>query len=164
MVKNLAPILHGKPLTEDEVKFEEEMTFGLMIAMESQMMADGSQFSNIVGKAKKPVLGCCLLVCCCNCRCPCCLPSMSKKMLAKNGLESNSTDKFVDMIDERLNKTTFLQGDEIGILDLSLYGVTYMFAAKPVIKSFQGMLDKSQKFAQWWMKMNQTVGEVDINV
>ena len=51
MVKNLATILHGKPLTEDEIKFEEEMTYGLMIALESQMAADGAQFSNIIGKA-----------------------------------------------------------------------------------------------------------------
>ena len=126
------------------------------------MIGNNAQFSNIVGKANKPVLGCCVLVCCCNCRC--CSGKMSKGMIEKAGLESNSTDKYVDMIDERLNKSAFLQGDEIGILDLSLYGVTYMFSAKPVIASFQGMLDKSPKFAAWWMKMNQTVGEVDISV
>ena len=161
MVKNLAPILDGKALTEEEVKFEEEMSYGLMAALDSQIMGDGSQISNLIGKAKKPALTCCLGVCCCNCLC--CRGYMSRNVLKKNGLENNSTDKFINMINERLDKSGFLQGDEIGILDLSLYGVTYMFAAKPVVASFQAMLDKSPKFAQWWLKMNQTVGEIDIN-
>ena len=50
MVKNLSPILYGKPLTEDEIKFEEEMTFGLMVALESQLAADGTQFQNYINK------------------------------------------------------------------------------------------------------------------
>ena len=85
-------------------------------------------------------------------------------MLTNNGLESNSTDKYLGMIEERLNKTTYLQGEEIGILDLSLYGVTYAFSAKPVMGCFQAMLDKSPKFAQWWLKMNQSVGDIEIKM
>ena len=33
IVKNLAPILYGKALTEEEVKFEEAMTYGMMICL-----------------------------------------------------------------------------------------------------------------------------------
>ena len=133
MVKNLAPILYGKALTEEEIKFEEEMSYGLMIAMESQMMEDGGQFSNFLGKIK-PAVKCCVMVCCCNL--VCCRGNMSKKMLAKNGLQDNSIDKYIATIEERLNKTAFLQGDEVGILDLSLYGVTYPFAKKPTMACF----------------------------
>ena len=44
MVKNLAPILYGKPLTEEEIKFEEVMTMGLNPAMQSKFADDGWMF------------------------------------------------------------------------------------------------------------------------
>ena len=69
---------------------------------------------------------CFLCFCCCNC--VCCRGSMANKMLEKNKLESEDADKYMAMIDERLNSTTFLSGDSVGILDLSLYGMTHTFA------------------------------------
>jgi glutathione S-transferase len=85
---------------------------------------------------------------------------MSKNLLKDNGLENNNIDKYVDMITERLTKHEFLNGAEISIHDLSLYGITYTFSVKPTMKCFQDMLDKSEKFSQWFIKMCTLVGPI----
>jgi len=86
---------------------------------------------------------------------------MVPKFLAKAKLENSNTDKYLALIDEKLNKQPFLSGAEAGMHDISLYGMLNMFAEKPTMKGFQDMCDKSEKFAQWWLKMYQKVGEVD---
>ena len=70
--------------------------------------------------------------------------------------------KYIGMIEQRLNKHTFLQGDEIGMLDVSLYGTTSAFSKQPMMPAFQTeFLDKSPLIAKWWMKMYQTIGTVE---
>ena len=46
MVKNLSPILYGKALTEEELKFEEEMTFGLMNVLEARVIGNSTDMKN----------------------------------------------------------------------------------------------------------------------
>ena len=44
MVTALAPVLHGRPLTDEEVKFEEDMCYGLMLVLELHMFKEGKNF------------------------------------------------------------------------------------------------------------------------
>jgi len=50
IVKQLNKILYGAELTEEEVEFEYQMTFGLMLALEAQMFENGKSFSICIGK------------------------------------------------------------------------------------------------------------------
>ena len=134
IVKNLAPVLYGNPLTPEELDFEERMTYGLLPSMLSQTFDNGWETRKLVSKFSGKCGACCFTVCCCNC---CCMRSkFSKNLLKKEKLESNNTDPYIAMIEARLSENAFLQGPEIGILDLSLYGVTQAFSIEPRIKVF----------------------------
>ena len=50
MIKNLAPILYGEPLTDEEIQFEEAMTFGLMNALEARVIKTPEDMKNCAGK------------------------------------------------------------------------------------------------------------------
>jgi hypothetical protein len=41
IAKNLSPILYGKTMTEEEEAFEYQMTYGLYLCLDSQMLDDG---------------------------------------------------------------------------------------------------------------------------
>ena len=92
MVKNLSPILHDHVMTDDELLFEEEMTYGLMIALEAQLFRDGEQLGKVIKKMKTPWISC--LACCC-CNFTCFTRSMADKILKKRKLENDSTDKYL---------------------------------------------------------------------
>ena len=79
--------------------------------------------------------------------------------IAKN-LESDSTDKYLELINQKLSNSNFLQGDQMGILDLSLYGMLNVFSSEPRLDSVQRMLDKSPKFSSWYGLMHQKVGDI----
>lgn len=109
-------------------------------------------------------MGCCganfFTVCCCNC--PCYRKHELNKM-DKAGVKVKHTDiwKYLTMVEERLGDNDYLSGDKLGILDLSLYGMTHTFSSKPTHRFFQEMLDLSEKFSKWWMRMYQAVGVVN---
>lgn len=69
-------------------------------------------------------------------------------------------DLYMGKIVERLQKHEFLSGAEIGKLDLSTWGIVYQWASKPTMKTWQGLMDKYELIAKWWLKMYQAVGEV----
>ena len=69
-------------------------------------------------------------------------------------------DKYMCQVVERLQQAEFLSGAEMGMLDLSLYGITYVWAGNPTMKTFQDVIDKYELFGKWWLKMFQAVGEV----
>ena len=160
MVKALAPVLHGAPLTEEEVKFEEAMCYGLMLVLELHQFREAK---NMTAQLRKQVPGC---VACCLHICTCSVICMRKNLYNKTKrlykTEESDMQKYIGMIEERLNKHTYLQGEEIGMLDVSLYGTTSSFARDPMMPAFQTeFLDKSQVIAKWWMKMNQVIGTVE---
>ena len=69
MVVELAPILHGAKLSEEDLAFEKQMTYGLQMACVKHNLENGWNMRKTVGKW----IGCfganCLTVCCCNCPC-----------------------------------------------------------------------------------------------
>ena len=62
-------------------------------------------------------------------------------MLKGAGLENEDLTPYLQLIEARLSKSKFLQGDELGIMDLSLYGMTNVLHTKPTLEAFQSMLD-----------------------
>ena len=160
IVQALAPLLHGAKLSEEDLAFEKQMAYGFQSACLSNVMENGWNFRKMVGKW----FGCgaanCLTFCCCNC--PCYRHHMlNKKKQAGDKNTAADIYKYLIIIEERLEKHEFLSGKELGILDLSLYGMTHTFSSEPNMGFFQDMLDKSEKFARWWLKMHNIVGVVN---
>jgi len=83
--------------------------------------------------------------------------------MKKAGVKVQPTDifKYLSVVEERLGDNPYLAGEKLGILDLSLYGMTHTFSSKPAHGFFQDMLDKSEKFSKWWMRMYEAVGVVN---
>ena len=79
---------------------------------------------------------------------------MANKLQTSKALVSDSSEPYLKLIDERLAKHKYLSGDEIGILDLSLYGVTYVFSKYPMMECIKAMMDQSPLFADWFKDMN----------
>ena len=152
MVKALAPVLHGRPLTDEEVKFEEEMCYGLMLVLELYMFNNGSNWQAQLRKQLPCCIACCLGTCTCNMICY--RRSGYNKTKKLYGTEESHMAKYIAMIEERLSKHEFLSGNEIGMLDVSLYGTTSAFSRPPIMPSFQTeFLDRSPLISQWWLKM-----------
>ena len=107
IIKNLAPILDGKPLTENEVKFEEVMTYQLMMLMEAKMFGNPEDMKNF--STKIPAKWACIFACLCHLRC--CGGSIKNKFLKRHNLEDDKPDKFLKMIEDKLGSNNFLGGD-----------------------------------------------------
>lgn len=88
---------------------------------------------------------------------------MAVKGKKKAGDTNTAADiwKYLAVVEERLGDNHFLSGDKLGMLDLSLYGMTHVFSMKPTHGFFQEMLDKSEKFSKWFMRMHEAVGLVN---
>ena len=160
MVIDLAPILHGSKLSEEDIAFEKQMAYGMQIACVQNNLENGWNMRKTVGKW----MGCaganCLTICCCNCPC---YRMHALRNMKKAGVKVQHTDvwKYLTIIEERLGDNEFLGGDKLSILDLSLYGMTHTFSSKPTHGFFQEMLDKSEKFSKWWIRMYEAVGVVN---
>tara|TARA_B110001450_G_C17491937_1_gene428696 strand:+ start:338 stop:577 length:240 start_codon:yes stop_codon:yes gene_type:complete len=79
MVKNLCPILYGKPLTEEELKFEEAMTFGLMNVLEARVIKNSTDMKNCANKGSGG-MKCAFFMCCYF---ACCNKGINKKFLKR---------------------------------------------------------------------------------
>ena len=86
---------------------------------------------------------------------------MNKKFLKRQGLEDDKLDKYIQAIDTQLGSNKFLQGDEIGILDLTLYGMTYQFAKEPKMECIKEIEDASPLFKEWLARMSPVVGPLN---
>ena len=64
----------------------------------------------------------------------------------------------MQMIDHKLGSNPFLHGEELGNLDLSLYGMTFEFARQPKMQCIRDMEDISPKFKEWLARMTPLVG------
>ena len=78
--------------------------------------------------------------------------------MEKKGVESDKLDKYTQIIDQKLGSSDFLHGDEMGILDLSLYGMTYTFAKEPKMECIKEMEDASPLFKEWLVRMTRIIG------
>ena len=114
MVKNLAKIIDGAELTEEEVKFEEEMTFGFMIVIEVKTLGSSKGIREVIMKQPNFLPKCLCCFCCYLC---CCANSIGKTIMQKNNMVESDLDhaKYVTMIEERLGDNEYLTGSEIAI-------------------------------------------------
>jgi hypothetical protein len=122
------------------------------------MFGSDVDFKNLVWKSGEAMPKC-AFTCCCK------LKPVRKNMIKSQKANNKITgegdvDLYMNMVVERLGNAEFLSGAEIGMLDLSLYGITYQWANKPTMVFFQAVLDKYPVFAKWWLKMYQAVGEI----
>lgn len=78
-------------------------------------------------------------------------PSIKKKSI--------DFDKMIDLIDNRLTQYPWITGDVVGIMDVSLYGMTFIFRKPPASKGYNYILHKSEKFSAWFEKMDAVVKE-----
>ena len=159
MVKNLAKIIDGSELTEEQVKFEEEMTFGFMIVIEVKTIGNSKGLREVILKQPNCLPKCMCCFCCYLC---CCASSIGNKIMQTNNMTKSDLDhaKYVRMIEERLGENDYLAGSEIGIQDLSLYGMLYPFAGGNTVTYLQTVFMSSQKFYDWYKRMEITVGEL----
>jgi hypothetical protein len=109
MVKELAPILASE-LSEEDLAFEKQMTYGMQNACMANVLENGWNMRNMVGKW----FGCgaanCVMICCCNCPCARAVMRSKKK---KGGDKSTAMDVFkhLTVIEERLGDNDFLHGE-----------------------------------------------------
>jgi glutathionyl-hydroquinone reductase len=68
----------------------------------------------------------CFTICCCNC--PCARTMMVNNKKKGDNIVAKDIWKYLPVIEERLGENDYLAGDKLGILDLSLYGMTHGFS------------------------------------
>lgn len=121
IVKSLAPILQGRPLTDDELEIERQVTYGLMVAAEKHTagsLQDLCACASLMGGR----LGCLLRSTAC---CVCCIGPRK----IGEGKELRSIQAYGDMLREQLGSGLFLGGgDRASVLDASVFGVLEPFA------------------------------------
>ena len=73
-------------------------------------------------------------------------------------MANDDLEEEIKMIDAKLSKNKFLQGDEIGILDLALFGSTHQMGKEPKQECFKAIEDASPLFKEWHRAMVEKVG------
>jgi glutathione S-transferase len=63
----------------------------------------------------------------------------------------------ITLIDERLSKCEWVHGDCMGIMDVSLYGMTSVFRSSHATSGYNYVCHKSTKFCAWFDKMDRIV-------
>ena len=147
-------------MTPEEIDFEKEMTYGLMTALECETFGDAKGLKIFCSKSKGG-MKCCAMMCCYF---GCCASSMKPKMKTRFGFDPNADldfSKWLKMIEERTEANGgFLQGSEIKVLDLSLYGMLYNFTYPQPVPIISDLFIKSPKLFEWYKNVEKTVGEI----
>lgn len=149
IVKNLAPMLQGRKLTEQEEYLEKKITFEIMVALERDCASSvhdlcgcaclaGGMICCALGTLS-PIIACCI----------------GPRMFKDKGL--SSLEDYNAYLAAELGAKPFFGGSEPSIVDVSLFGVMFPFEAAgasalkvllggtgtPVNKWFESMHQKS---------------------
>jgi len=125
IVKNLAPIIKGDALTQEETDFENLITFAIMIALEKHAAGSCSMLAGC-GKVAGGLF-CCLLHCFGPCIC-CCASSIFKNETGpRKDNVLKALQEYGNEVSERLGTKKFFGGEEPGINDVSLWGTLLPF-------------------------------------
>ncbi len=120
----LASILDKAPYTESELQGETMSTRGLMLALEAEVAGSGEEMRKC-GRAAGGCIGCVLS--CLSCCVPIC--GFSKKIKGAFPGESDiSVREYSEKFAGILGTNQYFHGQEIGVSDLSLFGVLRAFA------------------------------------
>eukprot|EP00240_Pyramimonas_obovata_P013339 CAMPEP_0118942310 /NCGR_PEP_ID=MMETSP1169-20130426/35950_1 /TAXON_ID=36882 /ORGANISM="Pyramimonas obovata, Strain CCMP722" /LENGTH=242 /DNA_ID=CAMNT_0006887315 /DNA_START=60 /DNA_END=785 /DNA_ORIENTATION=+ len=126
IVKTLAPIIYGRPLTDEEWHWEQRLTYGTMIAAEKTCFGDATdlkKFAHYVGfdKGWHGFWG--LLI-------PIAAPILSiviKKKLDKNNPGLLPLDDYLKEYKAALGDREYFTGNSIGPIDVSFVGILVVF-------------------------------------
>jgi len=151
MVKALAPVLGGTPLSQDLVDIEFMTTYHLMLSLEAaitESFHDLCLCSSYMGGCLG--LGMCVLSPCI----PACGVGETIRAKTDNLL---SVEECVLKIVASLKGKTFLHGDKPGIVDVSLYGMLEPFI-RSKCSAGQAVLDAG--LSAWHARMAQLVPSI----
>lgn len=155
MVKSLALVLQGRPLTAEEEGIEKEMTAGFMIAAEKHTASSCGELCACAPVAGGSTGVLMRLFSCCIC---CCIA----KKIGK-GKELKPIEDYGDLLRGHLGSNQFLSGgSEPGVLDVSVFGVTQPWAKakSPVLQELLG--PSSDPLSAWHERMKALSTHVDI--
>mmetsp|Transcript_1862 Transcript_1862/g.4254 ORF Transcript_1862/g.4254 Transcript_1862/m.4254 type:complete len:256 (-) Transcript_1862:276-1043(-) len=156
IVKSLAPILQGRPLTQDEEDIEREVTFGLMIAGEKSTAGSCRELCSC-GILMGGALGCLLRVAACVL---CCVGPRK----VGQGKSLRSIQEYGDILREHLASGKFLGGgDKPSVLDVSVFGVLQPFVKVQAtwVEELLGPNSSDTLFG-WFERMEEATSHVDI--
>jgi len=143
VVKSLARILDGKPLTPELVQLEEMGTYGVMIALEVAVANDSNEFSKC-----GPLIGMPCLVSCFSC----CIPTCAGRSMAKKNSHLLTLKEYKDKYAEALKGKQYFHGDKAGVVDVSLCGILAPFDTAG-IKYVTELVGSDGPVAEWYQRM-----------
>lgn len=146
IVKNLSPILQGRPLTEQEVDIEHFLTFGIMLALEKKTASDTRSLcgcAGLMGGGMGCVLRCCAPVIAC-----CIGPRMMKDK------DLRSLPEYSQSLKDYLGTHPFFGGPEPSVTDASLFGTIAPFDAAGAASAIELLGDTSSPLRKWFEAMS----------
>ena len=153
VVKSLAHILDGAPLTKELIEIEEMTTYGLMVALEADVASD---CSSLVACA--PHFGCCIcaLVTSCSCIICCVAPGVFRK----RNPEMQSLDYYSKTYTTGLGAKQYFHGDKPGIVDVSICGVLAPFIKGGRSNTIKKFLGTTGPLSDWFNRMKPTLPDI----
>lgn len=167
MVLALAPVLQGAALTAEEVELEKLNTFGLMLALEAGAANEpcGAGLRKC-GCNVAPRLGCfgcciCFVFTCCGPCLSCAIgpgmkPKFDEKCQKHVGAPLASAEDYGKQYGKKLGNKKFFNGDEIGIIDCSIYGHVMPFAEAGTTAGEDFLADPA--IGVWYSRMHEALG------
>lgn len=146
VVKSLASILDGQPLSPELVAVEEMTTFGLMMALE----LDVTKSCLEIQKCAPMLDG---LMCCGLWSLSCIICCFAPGMISSKNPDLKSLAAYRSLYVKALNGNQFFHGSKPGIVDVSLCGVLSPFvrAGNSCVPEFLG--DGGEMF-EWYARMS----------
>eukprot|EP00466_Bigelowiella_natans_P010054 jgi/Bigna1/90335/estExt_fgenesh1_pg.C_670092 len=182
IVKNLASILDGKPLSQEELKVEETFTFGAMIALEAEVSLRSSQSSHVF---KSPISVNALLShsrspcfrlqqiaviyapaqsllealifsvnCCLLSFFSCCICCCIPQGFYKRNPGLKSVAEYREEFATMLGDKPFFHGSKAGIVDVGLYGGMLPFHVTDT--NAMAVMLSNDKISAWWKRMDES--------
>jgi len=145
IVKTLAPILTGKPMTQQELELDDVITYGLMPALEAAVVDTGADLRKCAPQAG--------YFCCCLCAFSLCFPICGcSKRIKKDYPDLRDVEHYADELHTRLGSNQYFGGASIGLNDVAIYGLVAPFA-KAGTEAWQRVLRRHESLLHWHERM-----------
>eukprot|EP00408_Alexandrium_pacificum_P040634 CAMPEP_0171254060 /NCGR_PEP_ID=MMETSP0790-20130122/52029_1 /TAXON_ID=2925 /ORGANISM="Alexandrium catenella, Strain OF101" /LENGTH=245 /DNA_ID=CAMNT_0011721915 /DNA_START=78 /DNA_END=815 /DNA_ORIENTATION=+ len=160
IVKSLAPVLQGRPLTSDEVELERNMTFGLMVALEKDVAGNSGDLRSC-GCTMGGGMGCALWTL------SCCLARVGPSRFGAGvsqflGKPVGSISEYGQMLRERLGSRDYLAGSEAGVVDASVFGMLSPFDVAECCCVAALLGPRGDPLHSWYTRMKEKTADISI--
>eukprot|EP00291_Cryptomonas_curvata_P017194 CAMPEP_0172156298 /NCGR_PEP_ID=MMETSP1050-20130122/3118_1 /TAXON_ID=233186 /ORGANISM="Cryptomonas curvata, Strain CCAP979/52" /LENGTH=153 /DNA_ID=CAMNT_0012825321 /DNA_START=223 /DNA_END=684 /DNA_ORIENTATION=+ len=152
MVIALAPILDGVQLTKEMIEIEEMTTYGLMIALELEVVGSCTALISCAPSFGCP-LGCVVASCACIICC------VGPGRLRKANPELKGLEHYTKAYTNCLGAKQYFHGDKPGIIDVSICGVLAPFVHSGH-NSVNKFLGSSGPLFEWYNKMKPNLPKI----